>query len=138
MNLPYPRRVWIVINQLFHAMAHQLYAALTWFPRVLAIVFALFISVFALDSFDGHASFLEKLGHLLVHLIPTALVVGAMIVAWRYRIIGGLVFIMLGMAFTIHFGTWKETELFLMFSVPLFVAGLCFIFSRYSQLSTTK
>lgn len=138
MNLPYPRRVWIVINQLFHAMAHQLYAALTWFPRVLAIVFALFISVFALDSFEGHASFLEKLGHLLVHLIPTALVVGAMIVAWRYRIIGGLVFIMLGMAFTIHFGTWKETELFLMFSVPLFVAGLCFIFSRYSQLSTTK
>ncbi len=138
MNLPYPRRVWIVINQLFHAMAHQLYAALTWFPRVLAIVFALFISVFALDSFDGHASFLEKLGHLLAHMIPTALVVGALIVAWRYRIIGGLVFMMLGMAFTIHFGTWKETELFLMFSVPLFVAGLCFIFSRYSQLSTTK
>ncbi|MBL7809574.1 MAG: hypothetical protein JNN28_17270 [Saprospiraceae bacterium] len=119
-------------------MAHQWYAALTWFPRVLAIVFALFISVFALDSFEGHASFLEKLGHLLVHLIPTALVVGALIVAWRYRIIGGLVFMMLGMAFTIHFGTWKEPELFLLFSVPLFVTGLCFIFSRYSQLNTTK
>lgn len=111
---------------------------LTWFPRVLAISFALFISLFALDSFEGHASLTEKLGHLLMHLIPTFVVIGALLLAWHYRIIGGIVFMMLGLGFTIHFGTWKETELFLMFSVPLFVAGVCFIFSRYSQLNTTK
>jgi uncharacterized membrane protein len=138
LNLPYPKRVWIVINQPFQAMTHRLSAVLTWFPRVLAILFAVFISVFALDSFEGHASLLEKLGHLLMHLIPTTLVICALVVAWKYRIVGGLIFMVLGMAFTIHFGTWKESGLFLMFSAPLFVAGLCFIFSRYSQLSTTK
>lgn len=109
---------------------------LTWFPRILIILFAGFISLFALDSFEGHDSILQKIGHLLVHLIPTALVLAVLWLAWHRRIIGGLVFMLLGMAFTIHFATWKETELFLMFSMPLFVAGVTFIFSRYSQIQT--
>lgn len=107
---------------------------LTWFPRVLALVFAGFISIFALDSFEGHDSFLLKMGHLFMHLVPTMTVLAALWLAWYRRIIGGLVFMMLGMAFTIHFSTWRETGLFLMFSLPLFVAGVAFIFSRYSQL----
>jgi len=107
---------------------------LTWFPRILAIAFAIFISVFALDSFEGHNTILQKLGHLLLHLIPTAAVLAMLYLAWNRRIIGGLGFMILGMVFTIHFGTWKELSLFSMFSLPLFVAGLGFIFSRYSQL----
>ena len=107
---------------------------LTWFPRVLALVFAGFISIFALDSFEGHDSILLKIGHLILHLVPTMTVLAALWLAWYRRILGGLVFMMLGMAFTIHFNTWRETGLFLMFSLPLFVAGVAFIFSRYSQL----
>lgn len=107
---------------------------LTWFPRVVALLFAGFISIFALDSFEGHDSFLQKLIHLLLHLIPTASVLLVLALAWRRRIIGGLAFMILGMVFTIHFGTWKETGLFLTFSMPLFVAGLGFIFSRYSEI----
>jgi len=106
---------------------------LTWFPRILALLFAGFISIFALDSMEGHDSFIQKTGHLLVHLVPTAAVLAALWLAWNHRIIGGLVFMVLGMIFTIHFGTWKETGLFLMFSMPLFVAGVGFIFSRYGQ-----
>lgn len=110
---------------------------LTWFPRIVALAFAGFISIFALDSFEGHDSFLQKLIHLLLHLIPTASVLLVLALAWRRRIIGGLAFMILGMVFTIHFGTWKETNLFLMFSMPLFVAGLGFIFSRYSQIGSS-
>ena len=101
-----------------------------WFPRVLALLYACFISVFALDSFEGHDTFLQKLGHLFLHLIPTAMVLAALGLAWHRQLIGGLVFMILGMIFTIHFGTWKETGLFLMFSMPLFVAGVGFMFSR--------
>jgi hypothetical protein len=109
-------------------------ALLTWFPRVLAMLFAGFISIFALDSFEGHHTFFQKMGHFLLHLVPTAAVLAALWLAWYHRILGGLVFMILGMVFTIHFGTWKETGLFLMFSMPLFVTGLGFIFSRYGQL----
>ena len=109
---------------------------LTWFPRILALLFAGFISIFALDSMEGHDSFIQKTGHLLVHLVPTAAVLVALWLAWNHRILGGLVFMVLGMIFTIHFGTWKETGLFLMFSLPLFVTGVGFIFSRYGQIPT--
>lgn len=111
---------------------------LTWFPRIIVIAFSVFISVFALDSLDAHHTFLQQLGHVLAHLVPTAAVLAALWLAWDRRIIGGLVFMMLGMVFTIHFGTWRQTGLFLMFSMPLFVAGVLFIFSRFSQLGSRK
>jgi hypothetical protein len=111
---------------------------LTWFPRILAILFAGFITIFALDSFEGHDSWIQKLGHLLVHLLPTAAVIGLLCLAWRRRIIGGLAFMILGMIFTIHFGTWRETQLFLLFSMPLFITGVGFIFSRYGELNAGK
>ncbi len=111
---------------------------LTWFPRVLAILFAGFISLFALDSLEGHHTFLQKTGHLLVHLIPTVVVLAVLGLAWHRRIIGGLVFMMLGMVFTIYYGTWRKTELFLLFSMPLFVTGVAFMFSQYSRLQTRK
>lgn len=115
-------------------MTHATSRFITWFPRILAIVFAAFISIFALDALDGHDSIWTQLWHILMHLILSFAVLAALWLAWYRRIFGGLLFMILGMVFTIHFGTWKETELFLMFSFPLFVAGLAFIFSRYSQI----
>jgi hypothetical protein len=111
---------------------------LTWFPRILTFIFAGFISVFALDAFDAQYSFLQQFGHFLIHLIPTAAVLIALRVAWYHRIIGGLAIMMLGMVFTIYFYTWRQTSSFLMFSMPLFVAGVLFIFSRYSELQSRK
>ncbi|MDO8367208.1 MAG: hypothetical protein Q7T20_10450 [Saprospiraceae bacterium] len=109
---------------------------LTWFPRILALIFAGFISLFALDSMEAHQTFFQQMGHILAHLVPTAAVLAALWLAWYRRIIGGLVFMMLGMVFTIHFATWRQTGLFLMFSMPLFITGVMFIFSRYSQLQS--
>ena len=109
-------------------------ALLTWFPRVLAGLFALFTGVFALDSFEGHAGFFSKLGHLALHLIPTAAVLLLIFIAWNRRIIGGLAFLVLGMVFTIYYGTWMKEALFCLFSLPLFIAGIGFIFSRYAEL----
>ena len=107
---------------------------LTWFPRIVILFYAGFISIFALDSFEGHQSFWEIAGHLFMHLLPTFVVLGALALAWRYRIFGGLAFMILGMIFTIYYGTWRSTELFLMFSLPLFVGGMGFIFSRYGEI----
>lgn len=117
-------------------MVNNIKVVLTWFPRILAMLFAGFISIFALDSFEGHDSILQKIGHLFVHLIPTFMVLAVLWLAWHRRIFGGLVFMTLGMVFTIHFRTWTETSLFLLFSMPLFIAGVGFIVSRYSQLNT--
>ncbi len=55
---------------------------LYWTPRVLGILFAVFISIFALDVF-GEYGFPEVLVALFMHLIPTFLVVGVLLIAWK-------------------------------------------------------
>lgn len=105
---------------------------LTWFPRILVMVFVVFVSIFALDAFDEEGTFFVKIGHFLMHLIPSAVTLAFLWIAWRYRILGGLLFIVWGLIFTIYFGTHRTTPLFLMFSLPLLTAGLLFMISNLS------
>ncbi|HRI59310.1 MAG TPA: hypothetical protein PK228_06295 [Saprospiraceae bacterium] len=105
---------------------------LTWLPRILVIASAVFVSVFALDAFDGNESLLRQTGHFLMHLIPSAVTLAFLFVAWRYRMLGGLLFMVWGLIFTIYFGTHHTLPLFLMFSLPLLVAGLLFMVSTLS------
>ena len=55
-----------------------------WIPRVLAILFAALISIFALDA----GSFLA----LLIHLIPTYIVLLGLGLGWRRPKAGAMVF----------------------------------------------
>ncbi len=105
---------------------------LTWLPRMVVMAFAVFVSVFALDAFEGKGSFLEQTGHFLAHLLPAFITVAFLLVAWRYRLFGGLLFVVWGLIFTIYFGTHRSVPLFLMFSLPLLVAGFLFMVSTLS------
>lgn len=107
-------------------------AFLTWFPRILSILYVLFIASFALDSFSGPDSFLRQMGIFLLHLIPAFAAIICLYVAWKYRILGGLLYIVLSMVFTIYFGSWRDTQSFLIISLPLVVAGLFFIISKWN------
>jgi hypothetical protein len=98
---------------------------------------AVIVSVFALDAFDGNESLLKQTGHFLVRLVPTAVTLAFLFVAWRYRMLGGLLFIVWGLIFTIYFGTHRTAPLFLMFSLPLLLAGLLFMVSTLSITQNT-
>jgi len=63
-----------------------------WAPRILTILVALFLSVFAFDVFEGKKAFLEILAALVLHLIPTFLVVVLLVLAWRRELIGVVAF----------------------------------------------
>lgn len=60
---------------------------LYWMPRVLCILYAAFLSVFALDVFDG-SGFWPTLIALSIHLIPTAAILVILLLAWRWEWIG--------------------------------------------------
>jgi len=70
-----------------------------WAPRILTILFALFLSVFALDVFEGKKAFLETLAALVLHLVPTFLVVVLLVLAWRWELIGVVAFAGLAIAY---------------------------------------
>jgi hypothetical protein len=58
-------------------------------PRILAILFAAFLSVFALDVFGEGYWFWGTIRALFMHLIPTMIVLAALIIAWRWEGVGG-------------------------------------------------
>ena len=44
---------------------------LFWLPRILGILFAVFISIFALDAFGEGIPVLEAIIGFVIHLVPT-------------------------------------------------------------------
>ena len=104
---------------------------LSWLPRILALLFNALLVVLSLDSFSGDTSFGQQILGFLVHLIPAFLVGAGLVLAWRYRVLGGLLFLVLGMVFTIYFGTYQSTSHFLLISLPLFISGLLFMASQW-------
>ncbi len=78
-----------------------------WFPRIFTILAICFVSLFALDSFDPKLTLIQQILGFLIHLIPSFLLVGLLVVAWRYKLAGGIAFIVLGVAFGIFLFLWN-------------------------------
>lgn len=74
---------------------------LLWIPRVLAMVFIVFLSLFGLGVFSGEAPLIQKLGGFLIHSIPSLTLLIALIISWKKPLIGGVLFILFSLAFTI-------------------------------------
>jgi hypothetical protein len=95
-----------------------------WLPRVLAILFIIFISLFALDVFEMEAGFWQKIGGFLIHLIPSYILIIATIIAWKKEFIGGVLFIIFSVALAI----WTRVELAsLLVILPPFIIGILFL-----------
>lgn len=101
-----------------------------WLPRILAIVFILFVSIFALDVFMEDYTLLETIVALFMHLIPTFVLIAVTILAWKKEFAGGIAFIILGLLFTVFFNTYQELVGFLIISLPVFVIGILFLISH--------
>lgn len=97
--------------------------ALYWSPRGLGILFAFFISLFALDVFGMGASFWETVAGLLIHLIPTYIVIAVLILAWRWEWIGALIFTALAAIYVIETGR-LDWSVFI--AGPLLLIGVLF------------
>ena len=75
--------------------------AIVWIARVLTIVFAAFITMFAADVFSEGYGFWQTVLALIMHLIPTFLVVVLLLLSWRYEWIGGIAFCALAVVYAI-------------------------------------
>lgn len=73
-------------------MSHPKHHFLFWFPRILTILFAIFISIFALDVFTEAQGFWGTALALAFHLIPTAAVLLILAAAWRWEWMGAVLF----------------------------------------------
>ena len=100
---------------------------LFWTPRILCLAFALFVSTFALDVFAEGNGFWKTAFALLVHLIPTGIILVVLAVSWRWEWVGAIFFPALGLWYLLT--TWGRFHwsTYLLIAGPLFTTGLLFL-----------
>ena len=112
-------------------MRTQLNPALYWAPRALCIVFIGFVSLFALDVFNQGYGFWRTLLSLLMHLVPSLVMVAALAVAWRWEWVGTAMFVLCGVFFiVIARGPWAKV----VFALPCFVAACLFLINWHWRM----
>jgi hypothetical protein len=110
-----------------------------WAPRVLALSFCTFLSLFALDVFDEGRGPMEAAVALAVHMIPTAALLAAVAAAWRWEWIGAAVFIGAAALYAMSIAP-RHLDWILVISGPLLVVGASYAWSwlYHDELRTKR
>ncbi len=115
-------------------MPSHLKRVLYWTPRLLCIAFIIFLSLFALDVFTEYHGFWTIAQALLMHLIPSFVLLVVLVLAWRWEWIGALVF---GAAGLLYLSTnLKHPSWIVTISCPLFVIAALFLanWTKHTEL----
>jgi hypothetical protein len=104
-------------------------AVLFWTPRIICLLFAGFISLFALDVFGEHQGFWNTTLALLMHLIPTGILLLILAVSWRWEWVGGFLFPALGAFYIVAFWGRFHWSVYVIMSGSLFILGALFLLS---------
>lgn len=109
-----------------------------WLPRVLTIIFILFMAMFSLDVFGGDESFGAKMLGFLIHNIPVLIIIVILIIAWRREIIGGALLMLAALAGTYFFHSFSGNPGSLVVIAPFFFTGILFILHQVLYPEKTK
>ena len=99
---------------------------LYWTPRILSILFIIFFAMFSLDVITPEASFSELAMGLLMHNIPSLVLLIVLIISWKHEIVGGIVFILAGLLYII-FTFQAGIRWYKVLNLSLTIAGLAFL-----------
>lgn len=98
-----------------------------WSPRILGILFALFVSAFALDVFGEHQGFWTTILALLIHLIPAAIVALALVLSWRWERLGSALFFALAAFYMVLSRGRMVWTAYAVIAGPLLLIGALFL-----------
>lgn len=104
-----------------------------WAPRLLALLHVGFVSLFALDVFGEGYGLWDTAVALSIHLIPTALLLLALIIAWRWEGAGAALYLGLALIWLLEFGPDGDWLAYLAVAGPLVVVGLLFLIDRHHR-----
>ncbi len=113
-----------------------------WIPRILCVAAIFFISLFALDAFEQGLTIWQQFGAFIIHLIPSFILVALLILAWKWELIGGIIFILIGLGFSpfiynhnyaVNHSVWISISIILMITFPFVVVGILFIVSHFMK-----
>ena len=110
-------------------------------PRILSILAIGFISLFALDSFD-HGTLGEQILAFLIHMIPSFVLTIILAIAWKWELIGGILYILLGIVlspfifmhnYRMNHSIWISLEVIALITFPFVLSGSLFVWSHFKK-----
>ena len=111
-----------------------------WLPRIICILAILFASMFALDSFGPGRTIWQQLVAFFMHMIPSCVLIVILLVSWRWEMIGGIIFLVIGLGMSPlvfmlnhnrnHFSVGNSLLIVLAITFPFVVVGILFIVSH--------
>jgi len=104
-----------------------------WLPRIISILFIAFLVLFSFDIFSMTGSTGEKIKGLLISNIPVIILAIILLIAWAREYIGGILFAIAAIFFTLFFKTYESIEIFMLISFPLFLVAFLFISDGYNK-----
>lgn len=107
---------------------------LHWLPRVLGLLFAGFVSLFALDVFGEGYSAWQTVVAFMMHMIPTALGLACLAVAWRWPGAGSVLFLALAGLYVWASGGRQHPTSYLVIGGPLVVLAALFALDAWRSL----
>lgn len=99
---------------------------LYWAPRILSIMFLLFLAIFSLDVFEPGLSAWQIILGLFMHNIPVFILLAVLIISWKHEIVGGIAFTLAGLAYII-LTLNAEIPWYIAISWSLTIAGPAFL-----------
>ena len=108
-------------------MNKSLKQMLFWTPRILCILFAMFLSLFSFDVFNEGYGFWETIFALLMHLVPVYIVIIVLIVAWRWEWVGAIMFFILAVLYPIWGWGRIHWSAYLGISGPMVLLSVLFL-----------
>ena len=113
-----------------------------WLPRILCILAILFISMFAMDSFSPDCTLWQNIMAFVIHLVPSIILIALLIVAWKWELIGGVIFTIIGLGmspfiyshnFRMDQSAGKGLVAVLLVTMPFIIVGILFIVSHFMK-----
>lgn len=104
---------------------------LFWTPRILSIIFILFLTLFSFDVIDLGYGFWMTVGAFLIHSTPSIILLITLLIAWKYEWVGAAMFLLAGVAYIILVCTrssfqWYMISWSLIIAGPAFATGILF------------
>ncbi len=105
-----------------------------WLPRILAILFLLFLLLFSLDVFDMPGSLLEKIGGFIIHSLPSIILAFILILFWNNPLRSGIAFLIYTVIFNLAFNIILQGwDVFVYLSLPLLLISGLFLAAHRIQ-----
>jgi len=106
-------------------MENNISKKLYWTPRILSIIFLLFLAMFSLDVFKTGLTAWQIAVGLFMHNIPVFILAIVLWISWKYEIVGGIGFILAGLIYIALL--MKNPFQWYMLSWAIQISGMAFL-----------